>query len=122
MRLAMTVLVACGGTTSTVAQPPADPVPCADVAAHELKIMSIGFLGDQKTGAMRLKIQARCHDDAWPLEARRCVLTATAFDEMTACHDKLSSTQRTALQHEMRGSNDTDIPEQPTAPSPELLK
>jgi hypothetical protein len=122
MRLALISFVACGSTTSTVAQPPADPAPCADVATHELAVMNVGFLGDQKTGAMRLKIQARCHDDSWPLDARRCVLTATGFDDMTACHDKLSSTQRTALQHELRGSNDSDIPEQPASQTPELLK
>jgi hypothetical protein len=122
MRIALILVVACGGTTSTVAQPPADPAPCADVATHELKVMSIGFLGDQKTGEMRLKIQARCHDDSWPLDARRCVLTATGFDDMTACHDKLSSTQRTALQHDLRGSNDPEVPDQPTTPPPELLK
>jgi hypothetical protein len=122
MRLALISLVGCAGTTSTVAQPPADPAPCADVATHELAVMSIGFIGDQKTSTMRLKIQARCHDDSWSLEARRCVLTAAGFDDMTACHDKLSSTQRTALQHELRGSNDADIPEQPSTAPPELLK
>lgn len=122
MRLVLIVFVGCAGTTGTVAQAPADPAPCEDVATHELKVMSIGFLGDQKTGEMKLKIQARCRDDSWPLDARRCVLTATGFDDMTACHDKLSSTQRTALQHDLRGSNEPDIPDQPSTPPPELLK
>ena len=71
---------------------------------------------------MRLKIQARCHDDSWPLEVRRCVLTATGFDDVTACHERLGSTQRTALRHDLGGSNDVDMLDGSASPPPELLK
>jgi hypothetical protein len=123
MRAMLLLLVACGGApaTGTVASPPADPAPCADVAYHELEVMNLAFLGAQKTGQMRVQIQARCRDDSWPLAARRCILTATSFDDMTACHDKLSASQRTALQHEISGS-DEPIPDQTPPPPPELLK
>lgn len=123
MRTSLLFLAACGGApaTTTVAQAPADPAPCAEVAHHELDVMNLAFLGDQKTGKMRLEIQARCHDDSWPLDARRCVMTATSFDDMTACHDKLSAAQRTALQHELRGS-DESVPDNTPPPNPELLK
>jgi hypothetical protein len=124
-RLLAIALFACGNSSAPVdpAQPAADPAPCADVAAHELQLMNIGFLGDQKTGAMKLKLQARCHDDSWSVEARRCVLTATSFDEMGACQDKLSAAQRAAYQHEIRGSNDPDVEGSGAPPPPpELLK
>jgi hypothetical protein len=122
MRASLLFLAACGGAAATTpAQPPADPAPCADVAHHELEVMNLAFLGDQKTGRMRLQIQGRCHDDSWPLAARRCILTATSFDEMTACHDKLSASQRTALQHEITGS-DEPMPDQTPPAPPELLK
>jgi hypothetical protein len=85
--------------------------------------MNIGFLGDQKTGAMKVKLTARCHDDSWALDARRCILTATGFDEMSACQDKLSTAQRAAYQHEIRGSGDSDIDGSAAPPpGPELLK
>lgn len=123
-RLLAIAFVACGNSSAPVdpAQPAADPAPCADVAAHELQLMNLGFLGDQKTGAMKVKLQARCRDDSWAVEPRRCILTATAFDEMSACQDKLSAAQRAAYQHEIRGSGDADLDGTPPPPGPELLK
>jgi hypothetical protein len=124
MRLAwFLVFVACGGSQRTVdpAQPPADTAPCADVAAHELAVMSVGFIGSQRTGDMQRKIEGHCRTDAWPLAARRCVLTANSFDEMSACHDQLTATQRTAFQRDLRGSAEPAVPDQPPPP-PELLK
>jgi hypothetical protein len=124
-RLLAIVLVGCGSSSAPVdpAQPAADPAPCADVAAHEVQVMNLGFLGDQKTGAMKLKLEARCRDDSWGGEARRCVLTATGFDEMSACQDKLSSAQRAAYQHEIRGSGEAEVEGSGAPPPPpELLK
>lgn len=124
MRLSFVLVVAaCGGSPAVEpAQPAADPAPCADVAAHELKVMNLGFLGQRRTADMKLKIEAHCRNDAWPVAARRCVLTATGFDEMSACHDRLTATQRTALQRDLAGGSDeVAVPEQPPAP-PELLK
>jgi len=128
MRLsfALVVAAACGGSPSAVepAQPAADPAPCADVAAHELTVMNLGFLGERRTSEMKLKIQAHCHNDAWPVATRRCVVTATSFDEMSACHDRLTATQRTAFERDLAGSDEVAVPEQPPSapPPPELLK
>jgi hypothetical protein len=122
MRLAFVMLVACGGSQVAVdpATPPADTAPCPEVAAHELTVMNLGFLGARRTAEMKAKILGHCENDAWPLAARRCVLTSTSFDEMTACQDRLTATQRTALEHDLNGSDD-QVPDQPPAP-PELLK
>jgi len=126
--LALALVAACGGSDPSaapvdLAQPAADPAPCPDVASHELQIMNIGFLGDQKTGDLKAKIRARCHDDGWTLDARRCILTATGFDDMSACQDKLTPAQRAAYQRDMQGSNEPQVPDSPAAAAqPELLK
>lgn len=115
MRCALILIAACGGSgATTVAQPAADPAPCAAVAARELVVM--GFLPP----AIKLAIESRCRDDQWSVDARRCIVTATGFDEMSACYDKLTSAQRTAYQHILRGSD--DVPDAPPPPQLELLK
>jgi hypothetical protein len=91
-----------------------DPAPCSEVAAHELAVM--GFLPP----AIKLAIESRCRDDQWSVDARRCIVTATGFDEMSACYDKLTAAQRAAYQHILRGSD--DVPDTAPPTQPELLK
>jgi hypothetical protein len=117
MRCALVLIAACSGSGATAvdpARPAADPAPCSEVATHELQVTS--FL----PAATKLAIESRCRDDAWSVDARRCIVTATGFDEMSACYDKLTSIQRTAFQHVLRGSD--DLPDVAPAPTPELLK
>jgi hypothetical protein len=115
MRCALALIAACGGSgATTVAQPAADPAPCREVAAHELAVIS--FLPP----ATRLEIESRCRDDQWSVDARRCIVTATGFDEMSACYDKLTAAQRAAYQHILRGSD--ELPETAPPAQPELLK
>jgi len=115
MRCALVLIAACSGSGgTTVAQPAADPAPCSEVAARELAVM--GFL----PVATKLAIESHCHDDQWSVDARRCIVTATGFDEMSACYDKLTSAQRIAFQHVLRGSD--DLPDALPPTQPELLK
>ncbi len=117
MRCALVLIAACGGSGSGAvdpAQPAADPAPCSEVAAHELAVM--GFLPP----AITLAIESRCRDDQWSVDARRCIVTATGFDELSACYDKLTAAQRAAYQHVLRGSD--DVPETAPPTQPELLK
>jgi hypothetical protein len=124
MRCALVLIAACGSGAvppSEPAQPAADSAPCHEVAAHELTVMNIGFLPAAKTDAMRVAIETHCHDDRWTLDARRCVVTATGFDDMSACLDKLTPAQRTAYQRELGSDAQIEPNPQQQAP-PELLK
>jgi hypothetical protein len=116
MRCALVLIAACGSGATSVdpARPATDPAPCSEVAAHELVVM--GFLPP----ATKLAIESHCRDDRWSVDARRCIVTATGFDEMSACYDKLTSGQRTAFQHVLRGSD--DLPDTAPPGQPELLK
>lgn len=126
------VLAGCGGAAANSdgtarapqAQPAADPAPCGEVAANELKIMSIAFLGAAKTGALAGKIETRCRDDLWPVDVRRCVVTATGFDEMSACHEQLTPAQQSAYRREIEPAGDDHVPGEPPQPPPppELLR
>jgi hypothetical protein len=121
MRYALVLIAACSGSAAPVAdpaQPAGDPAPCSAVAAHELAVMS--FLPPARASEIKLAIEARCRDDVWPVDARRCIVTASGFDDMSACYDKLTPTQRTAFEHVLRGSD--DVPDTTPPPAqPELL-
>jgi hypothetical protein len=114
MRCALILIASCGGSGATAVDPAQPTTACNEVAAHELAVM--GFLPP----AITLAIESHCRDDGWSVDARRCIVAATGFDEMSACYDKLTASQRTAFQHVLRGSD--DLPDTPPPTQPELLK
>jgi hypothetical protein len=110
-RLALIFLFACGASQTPAAHEHA----CAAIAQREADI--IGFVGP-RTQELQREIADLCAKDAWPDAIERCLQPAKTFDELSACHDRLTPAQRAAYEQVMQGSN-----EPPPGPSPrsELL-
>lgn len=108
---------ACGGA-SAISAPDraADRAACDEVATRELAITSLSFIQP-----LHVALRERCADDRWSLAVRQCVLAATTFDELTACHDQLEPAQRAAYERELRGSAEPALAD-PPAPNPEVVK
>ena len=89
--------------SSEAAQAAADPAPCDEVAAHVIRISRT--TGDTKPLVEMMR--RRCADDLWSVEARKCYLTASSWDEGVACESKLSAAQVKSLDEDIKAHGST---------------
>jgi hypothetical protein len=95
--LALT-LAACHSTASPVQPvPPAPPPSCMAAADH---VASLYKPGDARAPRARDLIEKRCDQDHWDAAVRACFSGKTSLDDSTHCKDRLTPTQRAALELE----------------------
>ncbi|MFT3697970.1 MAG: hypothetical protein QM831_32820 [Kofleriaceae bacterium] len=116
--LIFATLVACGGGSSgevhDVAQPAADPAPCADASANAVK-----FLGkdeapyaDKIAGVMK----KRCDEDKWSVDLRKCLLTAKSEQDLDPCEKFFAGSQMQLFKADLEKIDPGN--QQGTAPPP----
>ena len=81
-------------TSPTKAMPPVDPAPCEQAIAHAMKLTPA-----QPTS--RDIVLRHCKADEWSLEARRCFLAASNFDQALPCVSKMTTQQVDAVDAEL---------------------
>lgn len=94
--LLFSVLIACGGSSAppadhAVAQPAADPAPCADASANAIKFLDKDEapIAD-KVGAVMTQ---RCNEDKWSVDLRKCLVTAKSQQELDPCEKFFAGNQ-----------------------------
>ena len=97
-RLAFAVLAACG-SKSAPPKPVEKPAPtCVAVADHMLDLVEPK---DEHARKIRDIFQLRCERDAWPPDARACVVSTTSLKDPRGCKAKLALPQREALERDL---------------------
>lgn len=116
-------LSGCGGSAvqpgdpSTIARPAADPAPCEDASTNAVKFLDKGMPGDRVKAVMT----ERCTTDKWPVETRKCLLTASSLGELDSCAKSLTPDQEAAFKGDLAklgpGATTVGTPPPSTPPS-----
>jgi len=96
----LVLLVACGGSASPPAKPPA-PVEnrCAYVADHLLSLLTPAARDApaEELDRVRATFNTRCKEDGWSPSAQQCFLELKAKEDVDRCAAQLTQAQRSAL-------------------------
>lgn len=94
------MLVACGSTQAAPKEPP--PPTCAATADHVRTLLDEP---DAHARKIRDIFAARCEQDAWGAEPRRCIVATRSLDEPQRCKAQLTPAQRSVLERELRAAD-----------------
>jgi hypothetical protein len=101
-RVATLMLAACGGAPATApSTAPAGPVATCSTAAENTVASMVEVLEPAPPAADIKKyidlIRDRCEQDAWPLEAKRCMTAIKQRADAERCEPLLTDAQKEAL-------------------------
>jgi hypothetical protein len=96
------VLVACARASLPPPAPAPSPPPrdtCAHVADHLLSLLSetAREAPPEELDRVRAAFGARCEQDGWSVEARRCFVELTRREDVDRCASLLTEDQQQAL-------------------------
>ena len=98
--LGLATLLACGGSRTPPAPPPAPASKCAHVADHLLSLLTATARDAtaEELDRVRAMFNTRCRDDGWSLSAQECFLALRVKEDVDRCAAQLTDTQRRALE------------------------
>ena len=91
-------------STRTAAVADEDPAPCDAVARQVIAISRTDGTGTKDVIAM---LRGRCIADNWSLDARKCYLVASTWDEGLRCESKLTEFQVRSAEAEINARGST---------------
>jgi hypothetical protein len=121
------MLAACSHSSPQATTTPhaAAPSPCAQLADHIVSLMpGAKDAPPDKVAMVHDAFRNRCAADQWTAEAQQCFITAATLDAASACSNRLTQAQSTALStdagaatSQLAASNNAAAAAAPAAPA-----